>query len=159
MFETAGTRRGALFVYWHDDENWPRAPQYKSLADWATRVAKAQAKLAKAPARNQPFELGKLKFETIGRAPPLAKLPVGAVLRVMYHRDWHVVFLKRTPTDWIWSGGDTVSEALDELDDELRKKESDYACNEDYVRADLRKLDATQRKTLARAATDLIAAS
>jgi hypothetical protein len=151
MYETSGPKRGALFVYLHDDADWPRAPEYKSLSDWAIRVTAGQAKLAKAKPRKAAFDLGSLKFATIGRAPPLAKLEPGTVLRITYARDWFVVFLKTGPNAWMWNGATTADRAVREVDAELRKKRSDFTADDAYVRTQIAELEPAKRKLLARA--------
>jgi hypothetical protein len=155
MYETAGKHRGALFTYWHDDEAWPRKPKYRSLVDWATRVAKAHARRARAPKRTPVLDPAVMRFTRLGRAPTravLTKLEIGTVFRAVYHDEWLVVYLKVTPELWLWAGGETFDEAIDELDLELsRVKRSEFTCDANEVHDELEALDPRQRRTLSRA--------
>jgi hypothetical protein len=140
IYETSGAKRGALFVYWHDDAKWPRSPEYRSLAEWAGRVAKAQARLGAAKKQSPEFDLTGLRFAKIGRAPNLAaleKAEVGTVLRQELPRAISL-YLRVTPERWVWHWGPRYDAAVDGLRVELRKlARSEQACDTSYVHDDL----------------------
>ena len=156
MYETAGSNRGGLFAYWHDDERRSRKPEYVSLADWAARVSKAQAREAKKLAKGgaaPKLSLDALKFEKLARAPTraaLEKAPIGTLIRCQHRENWFSAWMKVSDDAWVWNAERTLPATLKGLAVELgRWKRSELRCDAGDVNDALRGLKPEQRKTLA----------